>query len=107
VSILVPGAYSKVSSQTTGRLPSGKSFSIPKILIQTTTTQESCDAPIASVHPVPLSPAARLLIPRRIFDPTANNPSPAIRKILLNPENPDSDNDHPRIWDAPNPIPAL
>ena len=41
-------------------------------------------------------PAARPFIPRRITRPTNNNRSPAILKISINPENPDSDNDHPK-----------
>ena len=41
-------------------------------------------------------PAARPLIPRRIIHPTDTNRSPAILKIPFNPENPDSDNDHPQ-----------
>ena len=38
-------ADSSIRHPTTGRLPSGKSISIPKILIQTTTTQEFWNAP--------------------------------------------------------------
>ena len=41
-------------------------------------------------------PAVRPFIPRRNSRPIYNNRSPAILKILINPENPDSDNDHPK-----------
>ena len=61
-----------------------------------------CSHPNSAMHPmrgcIPYCcpPLARPFIPRSNTRPTDNNRSLAILKIPVNPENPDSDNDHPK-----------
>ena len=79
---LPPREQSFIRQPTTGRLPSRKSLSIPIILIQTTTTQEFCEAPIRFVHPVPLSPSSPPSHPAQTLSSDSQQP------VACHPENP-------------------
>ena len=97
---LSSGAQIPVRKTTSDRLPSRKSQSILKILIQTTTPISNFAQHRAFI-PHSCLPATHPLIRRRNTHPTDDNRSPAILKIPINPENPDSDNNHPRNLNCP------